>query len=199
MGTVALPAILDIRDDLYRALESTDEDEALAEEIETVLDRLDAFEDRDHADREGIVDEVDNQLLRVEEQLDDDEAARSIQSARNRLHIYRENREQTDQNLVIVDSAVRQHEEPETDGVMPVGEVTLTFTVANTAEDAEVVPVVTFYDEDTEEVESIRGPEFEVPEDSQEQFEMDVDVPADATFYAMSVSEIGDVRDQRSV
>jgi hypothetical protein len=195
---VALPVLIDIRDDLYRALEATDEDAALAEEIETMSDRLDAFEDRDRADRGGIVDEVDNQLLRVEEQLDDEEASRAIQSARNRLHIYRESRNQTDQNLAVVDSSVRQHDEPEADGVLPVGVVTLTVTVANTGADTEVVPTVTFYDEGADEVESVRGPEFGLPSGGQEQFEMDVDVPADATSYAVSVSDTGDVREQRS-
>jgi hypothetical protein len=194
-GTVTLPLIIDIRDDLYRALEATDEDEALAEEIETVLDRLDAFEDRDRADREGIVDEVDNQLLRVEEQLADEEASRAIHSARNRLHIYRGSREQTDPNLAVVDSSVRQHEEPAADGVLPVGEVTVTVTVANTAADTEVVPLVTFYDEDADEVESVRGPEFDLSGGGQEQFELDVDVPGDATSYAVSVSDTGDVRE----
>jgi hypothetical protein len=51
--SVALPILIDIHDDLYRALEATDEDDALAEEIETVLDRLDAFEDCDLLQREA--------------------------------------------------------------------------------------------------------------------------------------------------
>jgi hypothetical protein len=197
---VSLPAIIDIRDDLHRALEEAnrDEDDDLAEEIETVLDRLDAFADRDRADRGGIVDEVDNQLLRVEEQLDDEEAARAIQSARNRLHIYRENREATDQNLSVVDSSARQHEDPDAGGVLPVGEVTLSVTVANTGEDTEIVPTVTFYDETASELDSVRGPEFPLTGGDQETFELDVDVPADGTSYAVSVADTGDVREQRS-
>lgn len=190
-----LPALIDVRDDLARALEETDGDEDLAAEIETVLDRLDAFEERDRADRGGIVDEVDNQLLRVEERLDDEAAARDVQSARNRLHIYRENRQQTDANLAVVDSDVRAPDETEADGVLPVGEVTLSVTVANTGEDTEVVPVVTFYDEDADEIESVRGPEFVLPGGDQEQFEFDADAPADATSYAVSVSDTGDVRE----
>lgn len=197
---MALPTIIDIRDDLHRAREAADgdEDDDLAAEIDTVLDRLDAFAERDVADRGGIVDEVDNQLLRVEEQLGDEDAARAIQSARNRLHIYRENREATHENLAVVDSAVRQHEEPESEGVLPVGEVTLTVTVANTGEDTEVVPTVTFYDENATELDSVRGPEFPLAGGGQEQFELEVDVPSDATSYAVSVSDTGDVREQRS-
>ena len=191
-----LPAIIDIRDDLQRALEEADrdEDDDLAREIETVLDRLDAFAERDRADRGGIVDEVDNQLLRVEEQLDDEEAARALQSARNRLHIYRENREATDPNLSVVDSSVRQHEESDAEGVLPVGEVTLSVTVANTGEDTEIVPTVTFYDEAADEVDSVRGPEFPLADGEEATFELDVDVPADATSYAVSVADTGDVR-----
>lgn len=191
-----LPAILDIRDDLNRALAASD-DENLGEEFETVRDRLDAIADRDRADREGVVDEIDNQLLRVEERLDRDEASRAIQSARNRLHVYRESREQTDPNLAVVDSGVRQHEETEGGQPLPVGTVTLTVTVANTGDDTEVVPVVTFYDHDADELESVRGPEFSLGGGEEEQFEIEVDVPADATAYAVSVSDTGDVRDRR--
>lgn len=197
-----LPAILDIRDDLYRALEDTREDADFAEEIETVLDRLDAFEERDLADREGVVDEIDNQLLRVEQRLeeeDDEEAARALQSARNRLHIYRQAREETDENLAVVDSDVRERDEAVTEGTLPVGEVTLTVTVANTGEDAEVAPLVTFYDEDGDEVESVRGPEFALGGGDQEQLEFAVDVPGDSAAYAVSVSEIGGVREGQSV
>ena len=201
-----LPAIIDVRDDLYRALEATDdaESESLAEEIETVLDRLDAFEDRDLAEREGIVDEIDNQLLRVEEQLADDEAARAIGSARNRLHIYRGTREASDPNLAVVKSSVRQHDDSgsdaETDRVLPVGEATVTVsvTVANTGEDTEVVPTVTLFDESADELESVRGPEFPLAGGTQEAFEFDVDVPGDATSYGISVADTGDVREQRS-
>ena len=200
-----LPAILDVRDDLYRALEDTDEDEALAEELETILDRLDAFDDRDRADREGVVDEIDNQLLRIEQLLEernDDEseaAARALQSARNRIHIYREHREQTAENLSVVDSGVRQRDDDErvTEGTLPVGEVVVTVTVANAGEDVEIVPIVTFYDGDGEDLETVRGPEFALDGGGQEQFEMEVDVPGDATSYAVSVSEAG-VESQRT-
>jgi hypothetical protein len=214
---VPLPAIIDVRDDLYRALEATDRDEseALAEEIETVLDRLDAFQNRDLADRGGIVDEVDNQLLRVEEQLADDEAARAIGSARNRLHIYRETREATDPNLAVVDASVRQRDDrgrdpgrdsdsdadrdSHIDRVLPVSEATVTVsvTVANTGEDTDAVPTVTLF-EDGDELESIRGPEFHLPGGTQEQFEFDVEVPADATSYGVAVADTGDVRERRS-
>ncbi|WP_276279307.1 DUF7553 family protein [Halorussus caseinilyticus] len=185
----SIPPIIDIRDDLRRAREATDED--VREDFETVRDRLDAFADRDRADREGVVDEIDNQLLRVEASLDDEEASRAIQFARNRIHIYRENREQTDESLVVVDSGVRQHEEPDAEGVLPVGEVTLTSTVANTGDDAAIVPLVTFYDEGGDEVKSLRGPEFDLPAGVEEQIEMDVDVPSDASNYAVSVSRAG--------
>lgn len=215
--TVTLPAIIDVRDDLHRALEATDdeESEALAAEIETVLDRLDAFENRDLAEREGVVDEIDNQLLRVEEQLADDEAARAIGSARNRLHIYRGTREATDANLAVVESSVRERDDRdradrdhdrhrdsesarEVERVLPVGEETITvsLTVANTGEDTEVVPTVRLYD-DGDELEAIRGPEFSLAGGTQETFEFDVEVPADAESYGISVADTGGVRDQR--
>jgi len=191
---VTLPALIDVRDDLDRALAATGGDDELAAEIETVRDRLDAFEERDRADRGGIVDEIDNQLLRIEERLDDEAAARAVRSARNRLHIYRESRQQTDENLAVVDSDVRERDEPTADGVVPVGEVTVRVTVANTGADTEIVPVVTFYDEGAGEIESVRGPEFALAGGEQEQFEFLADAPADAASYSVSVSDTGDVR-----
>ena len=59
------------------------------------------------------------------------------------------------------------------------------------------MPTAAFHDE-AEEVESVRGPEFGLPRGGQEQFEIDMDVPAGATSYAVSVSDTGDVREQRS-
>lgn len=180
----SLPPILDIRDDLRRAREEADAD--VSDDFETVRDRLDAFRDRDLADRQGVVDEIDNQLLRVEELLDDEEATRAVRSARNRIHVYRESLDDTDESLAVVTSGVRQHEEPAADGVLPVGEVTLTVTVANTGDDAAVAPVVGFYDEDGEELDSVRGPAFDLEAGTEGQIELDVDVPSDATNYAVS-------------
>ncbi|WP_115864007.1 DUF7553 family protein [Halorussus litoreus] len=191
----SIPPILDVRDDLYRALEATDEDDDLAAEIETVLDRFDDFQERDSgADPEGVVDEIDNQLLRVEQQLierDDEDAARAIGSARNRIHIYRESVEQSGEDFAVVDSGVRHAETTDDEGLLPVGEATITATVANAGEDSEIVPVVGFYDRDGDEVESVRGPTFELPAGEQGQIELDVDVPSDAERYAVAVREAG--------
>ncbi|NHN59933.1 MULTISPECIES: hypothetical protein [Halorussus] len=185
----SIPPILDIRDDLRRAREAADAD--VRDDFETVRDRLDAFGERDLADREGVVDEIDNELLRVEELLDDDEASRAIQSARNRIHIYRESREQTAEDFAVVDSSVDESDEPAADGVLPVGEVTLSVTVANTGDDAEVVPVAAFYDEHGDEVESVRGPAFDLPAGVEERIHVDVEVPSEASRYAVSVVEAG--------
>ncbi|UPW01191.1 FxLYD domain-containing protein [Halorussus gelatinilyticus] len=186
----SIPPIIDIRDDLRRARDAADAD--VTEDFETVRDRLDAFGERDRADREGVVDEIDNQLLRVEELLDDEEATRAVRSARNRLHIYRESLSSSDEGLLVVDSGVYQHEEPEAERgevrrPLPVGEVTLTVTVANSGEDAEVEPIVRFYDEDGEELESASGPAFDLAAGTEGRMELEVDVPSDATRYAVSV------------
>ncbi|WP_135823957.1 DUF7553 family protein [Halorussus ruber] len=188
----SLPPIIDIRDDLNRARQETDQD--VTEEFETVRDRLDAFADRNRADREGVLDEIDNELLRIEELLDG-EAARDIRAARNRIHVFRDSLAETDEDFVVVDFGVRQHEESEgeprseREQVLPVGEVTMTATVANSGEDAEVVPVVTFYDETGEEIESVRGSAFDLPEGAEEQVEMETDVPEDAAYNAVSAVE----------
>lgn len=194
ISVASIPPILDIRDDLYRALEAAGEDDDLAAELDTVLDRLDAFAERDRADQQGVVDDIDNQLLRVEQRLEergDEEAARDIGAARNRIHIYRESVQNSADDLAVVDSGVRQHEETDAEGLLPVGETTITVTVANTGEDAEIVPLVSFYDESGDEVESRRGPTFDLGAGEQGQIELDVDVPSDASHYAVSVTNAG--------
>lgn len=182
----SIPPIIDIRDDLERAREETDED--VAEEFETVRDRLEAFADRRRADREGVLDEIDNELLRMEELLDG-EASRAIRAARNRIHVFRDSLEATGEDFVVVDYGVHQHEEPESDGVLPVGVVTMTVTVANSGDDAEVAPVVTFYDETGDELDSVRGPAFDLAEGAEERREFEVDVPEDAAYNAVSAVE----------
>ncbi|WP_435176128.1 DUF7553 family protein [Halorussus sp. AFM4] len=184
----SIPPILDIRDDLRRAREETDAD--LDDELETVYDRLDAFADQDLGDVEGDLDVIDNELLRVEELLDDEEAARALRSARNRIHIYRESREQTDEDLAVVDSGVEEAEDVGPAGLPPVGEVTLTATVANTGDDTEVVPVAAFYDEDGEEVGTVEGPAFDLPAGVEQRIHFDVDVPSEASLYGVSVVEV---------
>jgi len=151
VGTVTLPALIDVRDDLERVLAAVDEDDDLADETATVRDPLDAFEERDRADRGGIV-----------------------------------------------DSDARAPDEPADDDVVPVGEVPIRVTVANTVADTEIVPVVTSYDEDADDIETVRGPEFALTGGEQEQFESGADALADATSYIVSISDPGTFASSRS-
>ena len=185
----SLPPIIDIRDDLTRAREATDAD--VDEEFRTIRDRLDAFADRDAANRTGIVDEIDNQLLRVEARLDG-EAARSIAAARNRLRIYRQTRDQADDELSVVESHLRRP--GESDGDLTVEDVhgqdvTVAATVANSGATRSVAPVATFYDADMTDLESLSGPPTEVPEGDQRTVDIEGTVPDEAAYYAVSVAE----------
>lgn len=187
----SLPPILDIRDDLNRAQEAADAE--ADEEFRTLRDRLDEFAERDAASREGVLDEIDNQLLRLEELLGG-EAARSIGAARNRIHNYRRARDETVDDVAVVTSSARERgaEDPErTEAVLPVGEATVSVTVANAGDDREVVPVVTLFDERGDELETVRGESARLPAGEQRQFEVTLAVPSDATTYAASVVEAG--------
>ncbi|MFC4550717.1 MULTISPECIES: DUF7553 family protein [Halorussus] len=228
----SLPPVIDIRDDLDAARESTGDD--LNDEFETIRDRLDAFAERDRAgsDSEGVLDEIDNQLLRLEERTDGD-ASRRIAAARNRIHIYRDSLDETASGLAVVESTARDRAEreaaaasndPETsdadggeasstearsgrrgnaaqssdaddgrqvaqDRILPVGEVTVTVTVANGGDDRTVAPVVTIYDEHGDDLGSASGPPVEIEAGEQRRIEIDVDVPKDGSYYATSLVE----------
>lgn len=199
-GTVpSLPPVIDIRDDLNRAERETGPDADA--EFETVRDRLDAFENRDAAAREGVLDEIDNQLLRLEERLDG-EASRRIAAARNRIHVYRDSLDRTAADLSIVETTARDRAEREAsdedreEKLLPVGDVTITLTVANSGDDREVVPVVTIYDEDGDDLGTTRGPAVPLEAGAQRRIELDVDVPSRASYYAAAVEAVDSDRGQ---
>lgn len=195
----SLPPVIDIRDDLNRAERETGPDADA--EFETVRDRLDAFERRDRADREGVLDEIDNQLLRLEERLDG-EAARRIATARNRIHVYRDSLDRTAADLAVVETTARDRAEREAsdedraDELLPVGDVTIAVTVANGGDDREVVPVVTIYDDDGEDLGTTSGPAVPIQAGEQRRIELDVDVPSRASYYATRVEAVDPERGQ---
>lgn len=174
---------------MTRAREATDAD--VDEEFRTIRDRLDAFAERDAANRTGIVDEIDNQLLRVEAQLDG-EAARSVAAARNRLRIYRQTRDQTDDELAVVESHLQRPDESGSDLTVEDvhgQDVVVAATVANSGATRSVAPVATFYDADGTDLGSLSGPTTEVPEGDQRTVDIEGTVPDETAYYSVSLAE----------
>lgn len=184
----SLPAVLDIRDDLNRARENADE-EARAE-LDDVRERLDALADRDRADREGVLDEVDNRLLRIETRADG-ETERRIGVARERIRLYRESRD-AGEGLSVLESRFRDRsgEDPITEELL--GEdARLLVTVVNEGDDREVSVAATFYGPDGDELDAFRADAGFVGGGQQETFELDLRVPSEAEYYTVAATEAG--------
>jgi hypothetical protein len=150
-----IPEIIDIRDDLDRAEAAAARE--LSEETETVRDRLGDFPERSAGDREGIVDSVDNELLRLEEQAESDDASEYLQAARNRLQLFRDALGDADGDLVVVTTRLESdsHNSGGTDVTSFQGEqVRLELTVANVGGPAAGRPTVAFYDDENAEIET---------------------------------------------
>lgn len=93
-----VPAAVDVREELEDVRRGTD-DEAVAETVASVRESLETFAQRDVADRQGVLDEVANELLRLEETTDGD-AQRQVRAALNRVQQYRDARASADDAVV---------------------------------------------------------------------------------------------------
>ena len=96
-----LPQIVDIRDDLRRANEASETD--LDEETGEILNLVAEYVDDDPATA-GNLDRAEEELLRLEEQVDADVAAERLQAARNRLRLYRGAVSGDRDGLVVIDT-----------------------------------------------------------------------------------------------
>lgn len=178
-----LPAILDVRDDLRRIAATTENADATAA-VEEVLDRLDEFADRDLADREGLLDDVENRLLALAERLDG-EAARRAEAARNRVHLYREAVTKTADALAVTATAPERVEAD--DGTLPAGDAVLSVTVVNDVDETRAgVLLVTFYEDDGTELAEHVGPAVEFDPADQRTAEVPVTVPPEAAYYTVA-------------
>lgn len=186
----SLPAVLDIRDDLARAREEVDEEHR--SELDEVGDRLEALADRDRADHEGVLDEIDNQLLRIETQVDR-EAQRRIHASRNRIHLYRQSLSKSD-GLTVLESRFREAEKTGgvPDGVTG-GETELRVTVVNEETDRDVRLEAAFYGPDDDELETVGADVGRLVEGDQETFTLEVNVPPEVEYYVVTATEAGTV------
>lgn len=185
-----LPTVLDIRDDLRAARESSDRD--VGDDVAAVVGRLEEFAERDRGDREGLLDDVDNHLLRLQEQASDDEAAERFQAARNRIRLYRDSLGTGAAGVDVVDTALFEWEaggveaEAESDlDDLRGSDVTVRVTVVNDGDADDVVVDAEFYDDDNEAVGSAKSERFAMGAGEQQTVDVDGSVPEAAAYYTV--------------
>jgi hypothetical protein len=186
----AIPPLLDVRDDLRSARQTADAD--VNDDIAAVIERLEELPERDSGTQDSLLDEVDNELLRLEEQLDGD-AERHVAAARNRIQIYRHSLGGSSEHLLVVDTVFRSGESGP--GAVPADvrneEGTVEATVLNETDPREVIPVVTFYDGD-DELKEVTGAPVEFGEDDQRTVEVTAMVPERTDRYTVTVVDADD-------
>lgn len=184
-----LPPILDVRDDLRRALADASDD--VGDEYRAVVERLDEFVDRDDADRQGLLDEIDNQLLRVEEKVRDDDASRQIHAIRERIHVYRDDLSNPGANLVVEDADLRTSDgDPADVGDLRGRSGVVRARVLDNGSGRTVGVAVTFVGEWGDVLEEATSPATDLEPGETGTFEFDVAVPEDAVDWAVVPVEV---------
>ncbi|WP_135822863.1 DUF7553 family protein [Halostella litorea] len=180
-----LPPLLDIRDDLRRARRAAGRD--VNDDVAAVIERLEAVPERERGTHDSLLNEIDNELLRLEERLDGD-AARSVAAARNRIGIYRDSLSGSSGHLTVLHTAVRGHDAGP--GTVPPAlrdeEVTVEATALNEADPRAAVPVLRFHDGD-DELKSVTGAPVEFGRNDQRTVTVTAAVPSGAGRYAVAV------------
>lgn len=174
-----IPEVLDIQDDLNRAQETAEQD--IDEDIENVRDVLQTYEDRDYGDREGLLDRIDEELLRLEEQLDSDQTQLHLQAARNRIRTYREamSRSATDIGIITTDLTRADTED----------QATLHVTIVNDGEPTTVTVIVTLYDTNFTEIKTVRSEPVECERDAEVTVDLDLVLPNEYAHYVPRVQK----------
>lgn len=199
-----LPPILDVRDDLRRALADAGDgdasdrgeferslDDDLADEYRAVVERLDEFAERDEADRQGLLDEIDNQLLRVEETVQDDDASREIRAIRERIHVYRDDLGNPGANLVVETAELRTPDgEPAEVGDLRGRSGVLWARVLDNGSGRTVGVAATFVGEWGDVLSEGTSPAADLEPGETETFEFEVAVPEDAVDWAVVPAEV---------
>lgn len=204
----SLPEVIDVRDDIEVAREESvagsDARIAIAEAIE----RLEELERAESGERGGLLDDVENRLLRAEEQLGGD-AERRLRSARNRIEQYRESLSRAGEGLAILDARLRRIETDDDSDrdVSPVEagseadeRVETTVTVVNEGEPRSVAALVTFRDDAGEPISERRSDTIEFGADEQRSIQFETDRPAAAESHvatAVSADDVPALREER--
>lgn len=184
-----VPHIVDVEDDLEHVRRTADVD--LDEEIDTIEDRLRAYSDRDAADPQGVLEEVENELLALEERTDG-EAERRVRAARNRVHIFRDARSGTDDDVVMLEAKARRADAGS--GVErtadQASESEFWLTVVNDGDGQEFDVQIVFYDADGDVLERLIGGDVSIDAEEQKTITVVAAVPDEAAYYeARAVEE----------
>lgn len=187
-----LPAMIDVRDNLEHARRTTNDDD-VAESIDTVDDRLETFAARDEADQQGILDEIENELLRLEERTDG-ETEQRLRASRNRVRLYRDARADADDTVIPVKSKANPPSEASNiaDATPVSGEAEFRLTVVNEGETRAFDIVLAFEDDDGDMVELVEANSGTVESNDEVTVTITTTIPDAATSY--EVWAIGDER-----
>lgn len=187
-----VPRVIDIRDNLQRAKEESDG--GLTEELDAIESQVEEFADRTQTDEEGVLDTIDNRLLKLETRAEGT-AEEQIRAARNRIHIFRESRGGTAGDVSVIDVETR-FADAGTDRVEgDIGEEEVEFWVvlANEGEEQSVTVEIPFYRDD-DEVGRVRGEPIRLGSNEQETVTLITEVPDEVEYYTVDIatSESGD-------
>lgn len=174
-----VPEILDIRDDLDRAEEAVEQD--IDEDIGNVRNLLDSYEDRGHDDYHSLLDELHEELLRLEELVESDQARLHLQAARNRVRIYRDAIADSPTALGILTTKLTTADTGD--------DATLRATVVNEGSPTTVDVIITFYDDDVTELETIRSEPLECDVNAESTIVLDVALPDNYAYYVPALEE----------
>lgn len=166
-----LPKILDIGDDLRRAQNVLERD--ISDERREILRLLDEYAAHDVDSDEGKLDETDEELLRLQEQ-GDDEAAEYFQSARNRIRLFRESLDGDGEEFIVVTTRPGSEDADSTLDVTAVN---------NTGESTSGRVTVTFYDADGNELKTTASETAEFDPDEQRTVSVSIERPEESERY----------------
>lgn len=191
-----LPAVLDIRDDLRAARESADRD--VDDDVEAVVGRLEEYTERDVGDREGLLDDIDNHLLRLQEQSSDDATAQRFQAARNRIHVFRDSLGSGAAGLAVIDATLTESDaDVDSDAESHLDELrgsdaTVHATVVNDGDAGDVVVEAGFYDDANEQVASVASDRFAMDAGDQQTVTLETSVPESADYFTTVARRAGE-------
>ena len=187
-----LPTVLDVRDDLRAARDASDRD--VDDDVEAVVGRLEEYADRDIGDREGLLDDVDNHLLRLQEQASDDTAAERFQAARNRIHVFRGSLAGQAGGPVVLDAHLTEVDSEDERGLDELrgAEATVRATVVNEGDAGDVLVETGFYDADSEQIEATESNRFAMDAGEQQTVTLETSVPEDTDYYTAVARRVGE-------
>lgn len=169
-----LPRILDIRDDLRRAQDASEID--ISDERQNILRLLDEYASHELNSDEGKLDEIGEELLRLQEQ-GDDEADEYFQSAWNRIRLFRESLNGEGKEFIVVTTRL---DSDDTDSTLDVT------VVNNTGESINGRVPVTFYDEDGNKFKTTASETTEYDPEEQRTVSVPIDRPEESERYVAS-------------